>query len=218
MSQPRMFSKRAFRALMIGIGYGICGWDASIGWAKTDLERGQAVAAQVCAACHQNDGRGASGVAPKLAAQHAQYLYKQLTDYKTKPNETAPERSSTVMAGFAAALSDQDMQNVAAYFAAQPALTAFAHHPEEVALGRKIWRRGIPERGVPACAACHGATGAGIPVQYPRLAGQWQDDTIEQLKAFQSGARHNHPAMQAIAKRLLEPEIRAVADYIAGLR
>src|SRR5260363_294949 len=127
----------------------------------------------------------------KLAAQHAQYLYKQLADYRTKPNETAPERSSPVMAGFAAALSGQDMQDVAAYFAVQPVSTAFAQHPEDIELGQKIWRRGIQERRVPACAACHSATGAGIPVQYPRLAGQWQDYTIEQLKAFQSGARHN---------------------------
>ncbi|CCD29175.1 Cytochrome c4 [Candidatus Glomeribacter gigasporarum BEG34] len=217
MSQPRI-SRRALRVLIAGIGWSVCGWSIQSGWANADLERGQAIAVQVCAACHQNDGRGAVSVAPKLAAQHAQYLYKQLADYRTKPNETAPERSSPVMAGFAAALSGQDMQDVAAYFAVQPVSTAFAQHPEDIELGQKIWRRGIQERRVPACAACHSATGAGIPVQYPRLAGQWQDYTIEQLKAFQSGARHNNLTMQTIAKRLLEPEIRAVADYIAGLR
>src|SRR5260364_354587 len=181
MSQPRI-SRRALRVLIAGIGWSVCGWSIQSEWANADLERGQAIPVQVCAACHQNDGRGAVSVAPKLAAQHAKYLYKQLADYRTKPNETAPERSSPVMAGFAAALSGQDMQDVA------------------------------------ACAACHSAPGAGIPVQYPRLAGQWQDYTIEQLKAFQSGARHNNLTMQTIAKRLLEPEIRAVADYIAGLR
>lgn len=217
MNLRRMF-RRLVQVLAVGAGFGVCGWSAHSAGAQIDLERGRAIAAQVCAACHQGNGSGAAGIAPKLAAQHAEYLYKQLMDYKTKPDAAAPERRSPVMAGFAAALSEQDMRNVAAYFAAQPALPAFAHRPEAVPLGQRIWRRGIEERGVPACAGCHGPAGAGIPVQYPRLAGQWQEDTIEQLEAFQNGARRNSAVMQTIAARLLETEIRAVADYIAGLR
>jgi cytochrome c553 len=215
---PQRILRRLCQILTIGIGCGIGGQGAQRVCAKTDPERGRAIAVQVCAACHRDDGSGAAGIAPKLTAQHATYLYKQLVDYKTKPDAAAPARSSPVMAGFAAVLSEQDMQNVAAYFAAQRAVPGFAHDPDAVTLGQKIWRRGIENRGVPACAACHGPAGAGIPVQYPRLAGQWQDYTIAQLKAFRNGERHNNAAMQTIAARLLAPEIRAVADYIAGLR
>jgi cytochrome c553 len=121
------------------------------------------------------------------------------------------------MAGFAGALSDQDMQNVAAYFAAQAPKPGYAHNANTVALGQKIYRGGDAERGVPACAACHGPTGQGIPSQYPRLSGQWSEYIVAQLTAFQQGTRNNNEPMHAVSQRLSDSEIKAVADYIAGL-
>ncbi len=185
---------------------------------KPDVERGQAIATQVCAACHGVDGNAVIGAYPKLAGQHAAYLYKQLANYKTANGAPKPLRSNPIMAGFAAALSEQDAKNVSAYFAAQKPTPGFAHDPEKVALGQKIWRAGLAEKGVPACAACHGPAGAGIPNQYPRLAGQIQAYTIDQMNAFQQGTRHNNTSMPMIAARLSATEIQAVADYIAGLR
>jgi cytochrome c553 len=122
------------------------------------------------------------------------------------------------MNGFAAALSDTDIRNVAAYYAGQVYKPANAKIKDSVALGQKIWRGGIAERGVPACAACHGPAGAGIPVQYPRLSGQWGEYNEAQLTAFKGGVRKNNAAMMTIASRLSEAEIKAVADYAAGLR
>lgn len=185
---------------------------------KLDLARGKAIATQVCISCHGAEGSGATGLAPNLAGQHMDYLYKQLVDYKAKPGAQAPKRNNPIMASFAAVLSEQDMWDVSAYFAALPERLAVAHNKEMAELGQKIWRGGIAEKGVPACAACHGPAGAGIPVQYPRLAGQWQDYTIAQLQAFQQGERANNDPMQAIAERLSDKEIKALADYIAGLR
>lgn len=186
--------------------------------AKPDLNRGQAIATQVCAACHGADGNSAGDAYPKLAGQHAEYLYKELKDFKTQPGAKAPARNNAIMAGMAAALSDQDMHNVAAYFASQKEKPGFARNKDTVALGQKIYRGGIAEKSVPACAACHGPTGAGIPVQYPRLAGQWAGYLETQLTAFRSGARGNNVPMHDIASRLSDNEIKAVSDYIAGLR
>ncbi len=185
---------------------------------KPDVERGRVIATQVCAACHGVDGNIASEVYPKLAGQHADYLYKQLVDYKVAAGASKSARSNLIMAGFAAALSEQDAKNVSAYFASQKSTPGFAHDREKVALGQKIWRGGIADKGVPACAACHGPTGAGIPTQYPHLAGQAQAYTIAQMQAFQEGSRSNSIQMQTIAARLSAAEIQAVADYIAGLR
>lgn len=132
---------------------------------KPDLNRGQTIATQVCAACHGADGNSAGGAYPKLAGQHPEYLVKQLHDFKPAEGKPAA-RSNPIMAGFAGALSDQDMQNVAAYFAAQAPKPGYAHNASTIALGQKIYRGGDAERGVPACAACHGPTGQGIPTQY----------------------------------------------------
>ena len=129
--------------------------------AKPDVNRGQAIATQVCAACHAADGNSAGAAFPKLAGQHAEYIVKQLKDYKTQPGAKAPARNNPIMAGIAGALSDQDMVNVAAYFASQKTKPGFARDKNTVALGQKIYRGGIADKGVPACAACHGATGHG---------------------------------------------------------
>ena len=187
--------------------------------AKPDANKGQVIATQVCAACHAADGNSAGGAYPKLAGQHPEYLVKQLKDFKTQPGATKPARNNAIMAGIVAGLSDQDMVNVATYFSEQTPKPGFAHNKDTVALGLKIYRGGIAEKGVPACASCHGPTGQGIPSQYPRLSGQWADYTVAQLTAFQQGpgARNNNEAMHTIASRLSDGEIKAVADYIAGL-
>jgi cbb3-type cytochrome c oxidase subunit III len=187
--------------------------------AKPDVNRGQAVATQVCASCHGADGNSTGGAYPKLAGQHPEYLVKQLKDFKTQPGAKGPARNNAIMAGIAGALSDQDMLNVATYFSQQKPKPGFAHDKALVATGQKIWRAGLPERGVPACASCHGPTGQGIPSQYPRLSGQWAEYTVAQLTAFTQGpgARNNNDAMHAIASRLSDSDIKAVADYIAGL-
>ncbi|MFC0398060.1 c-type cytochrome [Paraburkholderia rhizosphaerae] len=187
--------------------------------AKPDVNRGQAIAAQVCAACHGADGNSAGGAYPKLAGQHPEYLVKQLKDFKTQPGAKQPARSNPIMAGISGALTDQDMVNVAAYFATQVPKPGYAHNKATVPLGQKIYRGGIADKGVPACASCHGPAGQGIPSQYPRLSGQWAEYTAAQLTAFQQGpgARNNSDVMHAIAQRLSDSEIKAVADYIAGL-
>jgi cbb3-type cytochrome c oxidase subunit III len=185
--------------------------------AKVDINRGQQIATTVCVACHAADGNSASGAYPKLAGQHAQYLYKELKDFVKQPGAKAPERQNAIMLGMAGALNDQDMRNVAEYFSTQTPKPGAAKNPATVALGEKIWRGGISEKGVPACASCHGPTGAGIPAQYPRLSGQWQDYTVTQLAAFQHGTRNDSVPMKEIALRLTDNEIKAVADYAAGL-
>ena len=185
---------------------------------KADTTKGGAIAQAVCAACHGADGNATGPTFPKLAGQHASYLHKELQNFKVQPGATQPTRYNPIMNGFAAALSDQDMANVSAYYAGQAAKPATAKSKDTVELGQKIWRGGIAEKNVPACASCHGPTGAGIPVQYPRLAGQWGEYNEAQLTAFKGGVRKNNAAMTTIASRLSEAEIKAVSDYAAGLR
>ena len=180
--------------------------------AKVDLAKGQEKATQVCAACHTADGSRGSPANPILQGQHPEYLVKQLTEFK------AGKRVNAIMSGMAAMLSDDDMKNVAAFYAAKQAKPGFAKSKDTVALGEKIYRGGIVAKQVPACAGCHSPTGAGIPSQYPRLGGQHADYAEAQLTAFRAGTRSNSAQMMAIAARLSDKEIKAVADYVAGLR
>lgn len=180
--------------------------------AKPDVARGQAISTQVCAACHTNDGSRGSPANPILQGQIPEYLVKQLHDFK------AGDRASAIMKAFASALSDADMKNVAAFYAGKEAKPGFAKSKDSVQLGQSIWRGGIADREVPACAGCHNPAGAGIPSQYPRLAGQHADYVAAQLTAFRSGARKNSPQMADVAHEMNDNEIKAVADYIAGLR
>jgi cytochrome c553 len=166
----------------------------------------------VCAACHGADGNSGTPANPKLAQQHPDYLVKQLQEFKNG------KRPSPVMQAFAAQLSDADMKNIAFWLASQKAKTGFAKDKELVALGERIYRGGIGERQVAACAGCHSPNGAGIPSQFPRLAGQHADYTEAQLKAFRDGPRKNSLQMSQVAARLTDREMRAVADFIAGLR
>ena len=170
--------------------------------AKPDVNRGQAIAVQVCASCHGADGNSAGGAYPKLAGQHPEYLTKELKDFKTQPGAKQPVRNSPIMAAFASALSDQDMVNVSAYFATQVPKPGYAHNKDTVPLGQTIYRAGIAEKGVPACASVPRADRPRrIPSQYPRLSGQWADYTAAQLTAFQQpGARNNNEAMHAITQ------------------
>jgi cytochrome c553 len=180
--------------------------------AKADLAKGQAIATQVCGACHSFDGSRGSPANPILAGQHPEYLVKQLQEYKSG------RRNNAIMKGFASTLSDDDMKNVAAFYASKSAKPGFAKDKALVQLGERIWRGGIADKGVPACAACHGPNGSGLPVQYPRIAGQHADYTEAQMVAFRSGARGNNAQMTAIAAKMSDREIKAVSDYAAGLR
>jgi cytochrome c553 len=179
--------------------------------AKPDASKGQTLSTQVCGACHTADGSRGSPANPILAGQHPEYLVKQLTEFKTG------KRNNAIMKGFASTLSDDDMKNVAAFYASKSAKPGFAKDKALVALGEKIYRGGIAEKAVPACAACHGPSGAGLPAQYPRMGGQHGDYTEAQLVAFRSGVRANSAQMTTIADKLSDREIKAVSDYISGL-
>ena len=179
--------------------------------AKADLAKGQTTATNVCAACHTSDGSRGSPANPIIQGQHPEYLTKQLTEFKTG------KRANPIMQGMAAALSEADMKNVAAFYSSKQPKPGFAKSKDSVALGEKIYRGGIADRQVAACAGCHGPSGAGIPSQYPRLSGQHADYTAAQLNAFRSGARANSVQMTGVAAKMNDKEIKAVSDYIAGL-
>ncbi|MDN3545139.1 MAG: c-type cytochrome [Roseateles asaccharophilus] len=180
--------------------------------AKPDLAKGQATATQLCAACHTVDGSRGSPANPILQGQHPEYLAKQLHEFKDG------KRKNAVMQGMAATLSDEDIRNVSAFYASKTAKPGFAKNKELVTLGEKIYRGGIADRQIPACASCHTPTGAGMPAQYPRIGGQHSDYTEAQLNAFRAGTRGNNAQMLAIAAKMNDREIKAVSDYIAGLR
>ena len=179
---------------------------------KPDLVQGEAKFTAVCAACHGADGNSGTPANPKLAQQHPEYLVKQLQEFK------AGKRANLIMQSMAAQLSDADMKNIAAWVTANKAKVGFAKDKELVALGERIYRGGIADRQVPACAGCHSPNGAGIPAQYPRLSGQHADYTTAQLTGFRDGVRKNSAQMMQVAAKLNDREIRAVSDYIAGLR
>lgn len=179
---------------------------------KPDLAKGEASFSGVCAACHGADGNSAAPENPKLAGQHPQYLIKQLQEFKSG------KRNNAIMKGFASILSDDDMVNISYWLASKPAKPGFAKDKALVSLGEKIYRGGIAERKIAACAGCHSPNGAGIPVQYPRMSGQHADYSQTQLTAFRDGIRLNNAQMTGVAARLNDREIRAVSDYMAGLR
>lgn len=183
-----------------------------------DASRGQAIASTVCGACHGPDGNSTISANPKLAGQHAEYLLKQMKNFKGADGKQ-PERVNAVMNGMIAAFDENQMRDLAAYFAAQKAGGGVAKSVATVELGQKIYRAGNMEKGLPACAGCHGPAGAGMPAQYPRLAGQHTEYTEAQLKAFRSEERANDPnkMMRMVAIKMTDAEIKAVSDYISGL-
>jgi cytochrome c553 len=180
--------------------------------AKPDLAKGEASFGAVCAACHAADGNSAISANPKLAQQHPEYLIKQLQEYKSG------KRANAIMTGMVAALSDADMRNIAYWLSSKAAKPGAAKEKDLVILGEQIYRGGITDRQIPACAGCHSPNGAGIPAQFPRLSGQHADYAVTQLTAFRDGVRNNSLQMTGVAAKMNDREIKAVSDYMAGLR
>ena len=178
---------------------------------KPDAAKGAQLSA-TCQACHTADGSRGSPANPILQGQHPEYLVKQLIEFKSG------KRKNAVMTGMAATLSEDDMKQVAAFYATKTPKPGFAKLKETVSLGEQIYRGGIASKAVPACSGCHSPNGAGIPAQYPRLSGQHADYAEAQLLAFRSGVRGNNAQMTTIANKMNEREMKAVADYVAGLR
>jgi cytochrome c553 len=213
----RVFLKSVFVAMLAVSSIGYAQGEKT---AKADPAKGEALYTKgdasrnitACLACHGAAGNSTIAQNPKLANQHAEYVYKQLVDF------TTPGRNNPIMSPIAKAMTEADMRNIAAYLDKQEQKPGAAKNKETVEFGKKIYRAGIVEKNVPACAACHGASGSGIPAQFARLGGQHQDYTIGQLNAFRSGARSNSAQMTTIAKRMSDEEIQAVSDYIAGLK
>jgi cytochrome c553 len=203
------------RACALAVGLSVVGLSAL----AQDAAKAQSIAAQVCAACHAADGNSIGPANPKIAGQIPEYLHKQLVDFKAHGGKKAA-RENAVMAGMVANLSEADMKNLAAYYSGQKLKPAAAADKDLAALGQKLWRGGNAQTGVPACAGCHGPTGAGIPAQYPRVAGQYSEYLAAQLRAFKEGGRANDPngMMRGVAARLSDREIKAVAEYASGLR
>jgi cytochrome c553 len=178
-----------------------------------DAARGKAKS-QVCVACHGADGNSRNAQFPKIAELGAPYIYKQLVDYKEG------RRVNAVMAGIVAGLSDQDMRDLATYFANQTRTGGVADEAQ-AELGELVYRGGNSATGVPDCSGCHAPEGVGNPAaKFPGLAGQHSQYLVTQLHAFRRGERANDAGqmMRNIASKLSEQEIEAVAEYIAGLR
>lgn len=190
--------------------------------APADPAKGKALAATVCAACHGADGNSVIATNPKLAGQHADYIAKQLREFK------ANVRQNPIMMGMASGLSEEDARNLGAWFASQSQKGAQAKNDETLEAGQKIFRGGIAAKGVPACGSCHGPAGAGIPAQYPRIGGQFAEYAEAQLKAFREAGTNPQPQngrandpnkmMRMVAAKMTDYEIKAVANYISGLR
>jgi len=169
-------------------------------------------AQEVCVACHGPDGNSLVPDYPKLAQQHPEYIVKQLTEFK------AGKRQNPVMLGFASALSEEDMKNIAYWVTTNKASPGTGADADLIALGQKIYLGGVLDRNVPACSGCHGPTATGIPAQYPRLRGQQANYVVTQLTNFRSGDRNNGIQMSGVAAKLNDREIKAVAEYVASLK
>ncbi len=180
---------------------------------KIDLAQGEASYSGICLACHGEGGGGVEDIPtqPRLAHQHPDYFIKQMMDFRSGARENA------VMEGMAQAVSEEDIHNIAAWLLTQKPAFGTASDKELLELGERIYRGGIAERKIPACAGCHSPNGAGIPAQYPRLAGQFSDYTVAQLTQFRDGTRKNNQPMIDIASKMNDREIKAVSEYISGL-
>jgi len=198
----------SFAAMLLATGLTAGAADAA-----GDPAKAQSIAGQVCAACHGVDGNSLLPANPSLAGQHADYLYKQLVEFKSGA------RVNPIMAGMVANLSQDDMRILAAYFASQTPRQLGAKDKDTVERGRKLYRGGDASNAMAACAGCHSPDGAGIPAQFPRLANQHPDYVIAQLKAFRAGERANDPnqMMRSTAAKLSDKDIAALAEYVAGL-
>ena len=195
--------------------------------AKADPAKGQAIASTVCVACHMADGNSVIPTNPKLAGQHPEYLFKQMKNFKGPAG--APERVNPIMNGMIAAYDETQMRDLAAYFGEQKQKPETAKNRDTIEFGQRLYRAGDEAKGLPACAGCHGPSGAGIPAQFPRIGGQFADYIEAQLKNFRAGAQTTAPTdtartndpnkmMRMVAIKMTDSEIKAVADYVAGLR
>ncbi|HXF18392.1 MAG TPA: c-type cytochrome [Burkholderiales bacterium] len=182
-------------------------------YAQGEPAKAPAIANQVCAACHGFDGNSPLPSNPSIAGQHADYLLKQLTEFKSAL------RKNPIMTPIAASLSPDDMRDLANYYSSLPPKQMAAKDETLVEQGRKLYRGGNASNGVAACAGCHSPNGAGIPSQFPRLASQHADYVATQLKAFRAGDRANDPnqMMRTTAIKLTDKDISALAEYISGL-
>jgi cytochrome c553 len=179
-----------------------------------DPAKGKVIATSICLNCHNADGNSTISTNPKLAGQHAEYLFKQMKNFKSG------ERANPIMMGMISPYTEDQMRDLAAYFSQQTYKPEVAKNHDTVELGRQLFRGGNPAKGLPACAGCHGPAGAGIPGRFPRIAGQFAEYTETQLKAFRVGDRANDPnkMMRAVADRMSDADIKALADFVAGLR
>lgn len=180
---------------------------------KADPAKAQQIVTTICVGCHGVDGNSPAAANPKLASQHADYISKQLAEFKSG------QRMNPIMMGMSAGLSPQDMKNLAAHYSGQKLVPTAAKDKALAAQGEKIYRGGIAALGVPACTGCHGPAGAGLPAQFPRLAGQHGEYIEAQLKTFRTAERANDPGkmMQGVAMKMSDKDIKAVAEYITGL-
>lgn len=212
--------KRSLLSLLLAAAaFGVQASDAAKAAPKGDPARGEPIASTVCGACHGPDGNSPAAANPKLAGQHPEYLFKQMKNFKAADGKQ-PERTNAIMNGMIAPYDENQMRDIAAYFASKTQSGESAKNRETIEAGQKLYRAGDMSKGLPACAACHGPAGAGMPAQYPRIAGQFAEYTEAQLKAFRDGGRANDPnkMMRMIALKMTDVEIKAVADYVAGLR
>jgi cytochrome c553 len=186
---------------------------------KGDPAKGQMIGATVCVACHNADGNSTISANPKLAGQNADYLFKQMSNFKSADGKQ-PERVNAIMNGMIAPYNEEQLRDLSAYFSAQTQKGEIAKNRDTIQLGQKIFRAGNMSKGLPACASCHGPAGAGIPAQFPRIGGQFAEYIEAQLKSFREESRANDPnrMMRMVAIKMTDVEIKAVADYIAGLR
>ena len=188
--------------------------------AKPDLEKARQIASQVCAACHGADGASPTPVNPSLAGLPADYITRQLTHFKSGV------RANAIMQGMSATLTDADMVALGAFYEQQKPKANEAKDADLARAGQRLWRAGDAATGVPACSACHGPAGAGIPRNYPRIGGQWADYSYGQLKAFKAGERGADPGgkdvngriMGAIARSMTDAQMKATAEFAQGLR
>jgi cytochrome c553 len=187
---------------------------AAPGHAQTvDKAKARAVVDRLCVACHGADGNSPQPAHPKLAGLQPEYLLKQLRDYKKGA------RKSDVMEPMVKELTDDDMASLAAYYAEQKPKPGDVRDAKLLEAGRKLYNDGIPDVGLPSCSGCHYPDGMGTP-RFPRVAGQHAEYTYQQLKDFASGKRENDRglAMQSVANRMNDQQMKAVSEYIAGMK
>ena len=180
--------------------------------AEGNAAAGQAKSA-LCGSCHGVDGNSLMAMNPKLAGQSARYMVKQLQEFKSGARESA------IMASMVLSLSDQDMEDIAAWYSSQQP-TIQGANPESIELAERLYRGGNSEIAVAACSACHSPTGKGnAPAGFPLLSGQHAEYTLQQLKNFRSGARQNDGSamMRTVVERLTDKELEALASYVSGL-